>query len=79
MKSLTAEESLWVILPIILLIVALFGGIVYFSNVSNNETRSKASEPKSTVTGVPAFPTGTPILMPSIYEQTNPVIFPDSN
>lgn len=57
--KITAEESLWMTLPVLLVVVGLVGGILYLQN-QNLDERSRASQPTPTPTVIPAVvPTTT--------------------
>lgn len=56
--KLSSSETLLAALPIIFVLVALIGAILFFPK-TNNDTRSKASNPVPTITKV-APPTATP-------------------
>lgn len=51
--KITAEESLWMTLPVLLVVIGLVGGILYLQN-QNLDERSRASQPKTTPTIIPA-------------------------
>ena len=59
MKNLSGQESLWVALPILIVIVLLIAGLIFLPRVQT-ELRSKASEP------APSIVTPTPKLSPGI-------------
>ncbi|MFZ3068727.1 MAG: Kazal-type serine protease inhibitor [Microgenomates group bacterium] len=59
MKNLNSEETLWVVLPILLVIGILIASIIILPQ-TQTETRSKASEP-TVVPTVTAIPTVTPL------------------
>ena len=44
MKTFSAEESLWLSVPILLIVVGLVASIIFF-NLNKGDIRSKASEP----------------------------------
>lgn len=59
MKNLNSEETLWVILPILLVVGVLIASIIILPR-TQTETRSKASEPTAVPTKVVL-----PIITPS--------------
>ena len=71
MKNLNSEETLWVILPILLVVAILVASIIILPG-TQTETRSKASEPTvvptKTVTPTPSTITGRPeVVCTSLY------------
>ncbi len=71
MKSLSAEESLWLVLPVLIVLIGLVAAVVFIPQ-GNLDTRSRASEPKIVVTPspttVPAATQITPeVICSSIY------------
>jgi len=72
MKTFSAEESLWLALPILIVVLGLAAAIILFQN-NEGDIRSKASEPK-TVT--PVAPSRPEIVCASMYE---PVCGSDNN
>ena len=72
MKTFSAEESLWLALPILIVVLGLASAIILFQN-NGGEIRSKASEPK-TVT--PITPSKPEIVCTSMYQ---PVCGSDNN
>lgn len=70
MKNLNSEETLWIILPILLVVGILVASIIILPK-AQTETRSKASEPIVTPTKVPTVTPTQPerpeIVCSSLY------------
>lgn len=61
MKNINSEETLWVILPVLLVVGLLIASIIILPN-TQTETRSKASEPT-------AIPTKVTTPTPSVSQR----------
>jgi hypothetical protein len=67
MKNLNSEETLWVILPILLVVGILIASIIILPK-TQTETRSKASEPTAVPTkAVISSPTKIEVVCSSLY------------
>lgn len=75
--NVSAEESLWLAFPILLVIIGLVGGIFYLQN-QNVDVRSRAAQPTPVITPALLPNTATPqtpeVVCTEIY---NPVCSPD--
>lgn len=66
--KVSAEESLWLAFPILLVIIVLVSGIIYLQN-SNTDVRSRASEPKQTIEPATRItPVAPEVICNDIYE-----------
>lgn len=64
------EEVLWNVFPLLLIAIALVGGIILLPrlNATNLDDRSRASEPKIIVTPIPAKTTTPEIICSALYD-----------
>ena len=70
MKAFSAEESLWLALPILIVIIGLAAAIILFQT-SGGEIRSRAGEPRPVITPAavaPISPQTPEIVCSEIYE-----------
>jgi hypothetical protein len=67
MSKLSTEHTLLALLPILLVLIAVVGALVFFPQ--NTDNRSKASEPKSTPTMV-KLASPTPVSKPVKKSET---------
>jgi hypothetical protein len=58
--KVSAEESLWLSFPILLVVIALVIGIIYLGN-TNTDVRSRASQPTPTPATIPLVTPTAPI------------------
>lgn len=67
--KVSAEESLWLALPILLVVIGLIAGIFYLQN-NNADVRSRASEPKPVITPQtnPSLPQGPEVVCNDMYQ-----------
>ena len=78
MKTFSAEESLWLALPILIILVGLVAALALFQN-QGAEVRSKASEPTPIITprsATPIKPQAPEVVCTSMY---SPVCGIDQN
>lgn len=66
MNNLNGEETLWVTLPILLVVGLLVASIIILP-LTQTETRSKASEPTIVITPVPTNITRPEVICTSLY------------
>ncbi|HEX9007703.1 MAG TPA: Kazal-type serine protease inhibitor family protein [Patescibacteria group bacterium] len=68
MKPYSAEESLWLAFPILLVLIGLVAGIIYLQR-SNTDVRSRASEPAAVITpSAPTIPPSPEIICTQTYQ-----------
>jgi len=66
MKSLNSEETLWVILPILIVVAVLVASIIILPK-TQTEVRSKASEPVAVPTQAPLVIESPEVICSSLY------------
>lgn len=72
--KVSAEESLWLTLPILLVVITLVGGILYLQNTSTTDIRSKAAEPRPrpavvvTPQIIQAIPQNPEVVCTTVYD-----------
>lgn len=78
MARLNSEETLWTVLPVIVVMVLLIAGIIFLPK-TNTDVRSRASEPKPIITPVKTTPTKTEAPEVVCSDLYSPVCGSDGN
>lgn len=67
MARLNSEETLWTVLPIIVVIILLIAGIILLPQ-AGTDVRSRASEPKAIITPIPAKTETPEVVCSDLYD-----------